>query len=491
MSDATKDPKKEAYRPKIHTGSVLDDVKVDSKTLDDIGVEILPVHAGGTIHAKRIPGKFRTFKWFAASFWILLFVGPYIRWDGSQAVLWDLGARQFHIFSITILPQDIWMLAMILLFFALLLAASTAIAGRVWCGYFCFHTVWVDVFTWLEEKFEGKPGKRIKLDAQPFSLQKFKIKLPKHIVWLVIAFMTGFSFVAYFTDAFELWARLIHFNLGYYEFVTIAVLTVLTYLTAGFMREQVCMGFCPYSRIQGAMADTETVMPTYDRDRGEPRGRPRRAKPGEETPALGDCIDCRMCVDVCPTGVDIRLGQQFGCITCGLCIDACDEIMEKVKKPKGLIRYAAINEFAGKDLPPIWRRPRVIVYSSIMAIAAAAMIWGITNMAPMDVTVLKERSPLYVQMTDGSIQNRYEVKVVNKGQEPIRAQIEVFGHDNMVYIPDRVAEVMPGTVGSIGLLVRIPRAEVGTDSLPIDILVTDLNNPDSHDRYRSVFHAPK
>lgn len=485
------DSKKEAYRPKIHTGSVLDDVKVESRTLEDIGVEILPLHTGGTVHAKRIPGKFRTFKWFAASFWIILFIGPYIQWNGQQAILWDLVNRQFHIFGLTILPQDIWMLAMILLFFALLLAASTAIAGRVWCGYFCFHTVWVDVFTWLEEKFEGKPGKRIKLDAEPMSFSKIKTKLPKHLVWLVIAFMTGFSFLAYFVNSFDLWARLVNFELGHYELVVIGVLTALTYLTAGFMREQVCMGFCPYSRIQGAMTDTETVMPTYDRDRGEPRGRPKRAKPGEEVPVLGDCIDCRMCVDVCPTGVDIRLGQQFGCITCGLCIDACDEIMDKVKKPRGLIRYAAINEFAGKALPPIWRRPRVIVYSSIMTFAAAALIWGLTTMSPIDVTVLKERAPLYVAMSDGTIQNKYTIKVVNKSEGVMRAEVTVSGHKDLIFIPDRVAEVEPGNVGSIGLFVRIPKKSLESDSMPITVTVTDLNNPTIVDSYKTVFHSPK
>jgi polyferredoxin len=198
-----------------------------------------------------------------------------------------------------------------------------------------------------------------------------------------------------------------------------------------------------------------------------------------------------MCVDVCPTGVDIRLGQQFGCITCGLCIDACDEIMKKVDKPTGLIRYAAINEFAGKELPPIWRRPRVIVYSSIMTIAAIALLWGLSTMAPMDVTVLKDRSPLYVQMSDGTIQNKYQVKIVNKGAELMRAQVEVTGHPDLVYIADRVADVVPGNVSTVSLLIRIPRNQLNGDAVPVDIVVTDLNNPTIKDTYRSVFHSPK
>lgn len=271
------------------SSSVLDSMGVDTanKNLQNIGIELLPIHTEGTVHAKRIGGMFRSIKWLTASFWIILFIGPYLRWDGQQAILWDLENRQFHIFSLTILPQDIWILAMILLFFALLLAASTAIAGRLWCGYFCFHTVWVDVFTWLEEKFEGQPNKRQKLDEAPMSIEKLKAKVPKHLVWLLIGFATSFSFVAYFTDAFDLWARLFTLEWGSVETTTILALGLATYFFAGFLREQTCIGFCPYARIQGAMIDTQTVVPTYDQDRGEPRGRMKRVKPGEEAPELG------------------------------------------------------------------------------------------------------------------------------------------------------------------------------------------------------------
>ncbi|WP_319558174.1 cytochrome c oxidase accessory protein CcoG [Thiomicrorhabdus sp.] len=483
--------KKELYRDNGQTGSVLHEFDSSNKNLENIGVEILPVHTSGTVHAKRIDGKFRTVKWIIAAFWLSLFLGPYLRWDGHQAILWDLANRQFHIFGLTILPQDIWILAMILLFFALLLAASTAVAGRLWCGYFCFHTVWTDVFTWIEEKLEGQPNKRIKLDEAPVSLEKLKIKIPKHLIWLAIGLLTSFSFVAYFTDAYDLWGRLFKLEWGGVETTIILTLGVATYFFAGWLREQTCIGFCPYARIQGAMIDTQTVVPTYDQERGEPRGRMKRVKPGEEAPQLGDCIDCNLCVAVCPTGVDIRLGQQFGCITCGLCIDACDSVMEKIKKPKGLVRYASLAEFAGKKLPPVWKRPRVIVYGGIMAFAAAAMIYGLATMSPIDVKALHERSPLFVQMSDGNIQNKWTVKIVNKGAEPMEAQISVVGPEGLTYQADKIVHIQPGNVGSTTLLVKIPRKQLTDTNVPVTIKVVDLNNPAIREDYQSVFIGPK
>jgi cytochrome c oxidase accessory protein FixG len=482
--------KKDLYRDNHQTGSVLDQMNTSNKNLESIGVEILPVHTGGTVHAKRMPGMFRTVKWVTASLWLALFLGPYLRWDGHQALLFDLGNRQFHIFGLTILPQDIWILAMILLFFSLLLAASTAVAGRLWCGYFCFHTVWTDVFTWIEEKLEGQPNKRIKLDESSMSLEKLKVKVPKHLIWGAIGFMTAFSFVAYFVDSIDLWVRLFAFEWSSTETSVILILGAATYFFAGILREQTCIGFCPYARIQGAMIDTQTVLPTYDVERGEPRGRMKRAKPGEEVEALGDCIDCNLCVAVCPTGVDIRRGQQFGCITCGLCIDACDSVMEKIKKPKGLIRYASLAEFGGLVLPPVWKRPRVLVYTAIMGLAAIAMVWGLLTMSPIDVKALHERSPLYVQMSDGNIQNKWTIKVVNKSNFPMQAEITVEGPEGMTFVADKVITVAPGNVGATTLLVKIPKKLLTESRVPLKINVVDLNNPSIKATYESDFLGP-
>lgn len=483
--------RKVTYDSNNQAKSLLDDMDTSNKNLQNIGVELLTVHTEGTVHAKRMPGKFRTIKWVVAAMWVSFFVGPYLQWDGRQAILFNLADRQFHFFGITVLPQDIWVLAMILLFFALLLAATTAVAGRLWCGYACFHTVWTDIFTWVEEKFEGLPNKRMKLDKEPVSFSKLRKKIPKWVIWAFIGFMTGFSFVAYFDPALNLWARLFTLEWTGTEATIILALGAATVFFAGFLREQVCIGFCPYARIQGAMIDTETVVPTYDVDRGEPRGRMKRAKPGEEQPDLGDCIDCNLCVAVCPTGVDIRKGQQFGCITCGLCIDACDSVMEKIKKPKGLIRYASLAEFAGKPFVPLYKRPRVIVYSGIMTFAAAAMIWGLATMSPLDVKVLHERAPLFVQMSDRTIQNKYYVKVVNKGNARLDASIDVKGPESLFYIGPKSIQVEPGNVGTATLLVRVPKKDLTEANTPIAIHVADQNNPEIKTTYDSMFIGPK
>jgi len=424
------------------------------------------VNAGGeTIHAKRLAGPWRRFKWLMASVWLIYFLGPYLRWNGQQAVLFDIPNRQYHLFSTTVLPQDFWMLSLLLLFFAILLAVVTALVGRAWCGFFCFQTVWTDVFTWIEERLEGSPVARRTLDKAPMTLGKLRIKAIKHGLWILIGFLTGFSFVAWFTDAFVLWRTFFVGEANGAAYATVALFTAGTYVLAGFLREQTCFWLCPYARIQGVMLDRTTIVPAYDEQRGEPRGRVRRA---EEAKAIGDCVDCNQCVAVCPTGIDIRQGQQEGCITCALCIDACNHVMDKVGRPRGLIRYTSLDELEGHSTKPLLLRARVWVYSGILALALGGILYGLTSLAPIELKVLHERAPLFVLQSDGSIQNAYTLKVLNKTPEPIAVTISVSGHDQMTLVgADTPVMADPGNVTPARLFVKIPRRDLAEVQQPI------------------------
>jgi len=452
------------------------------------------VNTGGeTIHAKRLPGKWRTVKWLTASVWLLLFFGPYLRWDGRQAVLWDIPARQFHIFSATILPQDFWMLSLVLLFFAILLAVVTALLGRVWCGYFCFQTVWTDVFTWIEEKLEGQPPARRKLDKAPLDARKAAIKVTKHLLWLLIGFLTGFSFVAWFTDAPSLWLRFFTGEAHPVVYMTVALFTVGTYGLAGWLREQACFWLCPYARIQAVMVDRTTELPTYDFHRGEPRGRIKKGR-AEGDRTTGDCIDCKQCVAVCPTGVDIRHGQQEGCITCALCIDACDQVMEKVGRPKGLIRYASLDELKGGKVKPMLKRGRVWVYSTILLLAVSGIVYGLSSLDAIELKVLHERAPLFVILKDGSIQNKYTLKVLNKTTEDIQVRVSVSGPLGLELIgAEQELTARNGFVSAEIVFVRIPRKELTEEQVPITFQVEGKRSSGEvlRSRRKTVFIGPR
>lgn len=422
-----------------------------------------------TIHAKRVTGVWRKLKWLTASTWLVFFLGPLLRWGDRQAVLFDIPERQFHIFGVTILPQDFWMLSLLLLFFAILLAMGTALVGRVYCGFFCFQTIWTDVYTWLEEWFEGNPQKRRKLDQAVWNWEKMRIKIPKHAVWLIIAFLTGMAFVSWFVDIFELWGRVVSLSLSGAALFFVLLFTVGTYVLAGFLREQACFWLCPYARIQSVMIDRTTVLPAYDFNRGEPRGRMSRGKPAE---GKGDCVDCKQCVAVCPTGVDIRAGQQEGCITCALCIDACDSVMEKIGLPRGLIRYASLDQLEGKETRPLFKRPRVWVYSGILSIALVGIAYGLSTLKSIELKVLHARAPLFVLQSDGSIQNKYVVKVLNKSSERVEASVSAHGLDGMVLVgAEPPIEAAPGHVSSRAIFVRVPRASLSGDSQKINFRV--------------------
>ena len=413
-----------------------------------------------TVHAKHMKGKFRLVKWIAMLVWMPFFIGPYVTWNGQQAILFDIEKRQYHLFDITIFPQDLWMLTMVLLFLAILLAAMTTVLGRVFCGYFCFQTVWTDIFTKVEAYFEGTPDKRRKLEKSPWDLTKIRIKVSKHLVWFAIALLSGITWMLYFGVS---WADYFDGSASNTTLSITMFISIGAYTFAGHMREQTCLWICPYARIQGAMVDKQTIMPTYDYYRGEPRGKLNK---GEYIEGQGDCIECSQCVAVCPTGVDIRKGQEYGCITCGLCIDACDSVMTKVGKPKGLIRYTSFDEMKfNKPLKALYKRPRVIVYSAILLTALSILTYGMFNIAPMELNILHGRTPLYVQLSDGSIRNKYELKVMNKTDQPML--IDVSFKSAIKYLKSQKEHsniVIPsGNVKSIYIYLKAFERDIGED----------------------------
>lgn len=425
------------------------------------------------IHAKRMGGTFRNLKWLANLTWILFFIGPYFRLGDRQAVLFDIPNRQFHIFNITLLPQDLWMLSFVLLFFAILLAVVTALAGRVWCGYFCFQTVWTDVFTWIEDKLEGVQAKRRELEKSPWNMAKIIVRAKKYSLWILISFLTGVSFVAWFTDAYDLWVDLFALNVSSTVYTTLGLFVVGTFLLAGILREQICFWLCPYARIQAVMVDDTSIVPSYDVSRGEKRGRLVKGKAASED--QGDCVDCNQCVAVCPTGVDIRGGQQEGCIMCGLCIDACDAVMDKINKPKGLIKYASWDGIMGKKELPILKRPRVWVYTAILLIAAMIVITGLSSMETLELKVLHARQPLFVVQSDGTIQNRYTLKVLNKQHKDMKVTISVDdkAFKGLIMIgAEKEIVATRSTVTAVTIFVKVPRKNLIQKSQDITFTIT-------------------
>ena len=444
-----------------------------------------------TIHAKRMPGFFRTVKNYTQSFWLLFFLVPYLRWNGKQAILFDIDHRQFHFFNLTVLPQDFWMLSLVLLVLAMTLFAVTSVASRVWCGYFCFQTAWTDWFTWIEDKIEGAPPARRRLDSAPWNLEKIWKKAAKHFIWMVIALFTGISFSIWFVDAYEYWNKLVHFQLPMVGRVVLVLYFLGTYILAGLLREQTCFWLCPYARIQGVMSDSQTILPAYDVKRGEPRGKLRRG--GEIVAPQGDCIDCFQCVQVCPTGVDIREGQQLGCITCGLCIDACDAIMDKVDKPRGLIRYASLNELEGKPAKKLYQHPRTMVYLGIILIALGGIVYGLTHLGSLTLKVLPERQPLFVRLSDGSIQNKYNFKVLNKTDKDVYVTVTAEGgvKDQVIIGAEKPMLTHPGRGTAFTVFVKAPGKNVMQEVTPLEFRIQSVDDPAVAAEYATKFNGPK
>jgi len=409
------------------------------------------------IHPRSIHGVFRRFKsvvlWSAMAVFYLL---PWLRWErggdaAQQAVLFDIPGRKFYIFELIVYPQDIFWLAGVLIVFAWLLFMVTGVAGRVFCGYFCFQTLWTDLFMHIEHWIQGERPARMRLDKQPWNREKLLKRGGTYLAWLLVAFWTGVTFTVYWVDAPSYVVALFTGAAGSSAFLTTLLLTATTFVMAGFMREQVCIYMCPYARFQSVMYDRETLVVSYDPARGEAAGGRHKATQGFKTreerqaKGVGDCIDCGLCVQVCPTGIDIRDGLQIACINCGLCADACDTIMDKQGWPRGLVRLASEHELeTGEKMPLL--RPKVIGYGVGVLAAAAVVAYGIATQSPMDVSVLPVRQPAYVQLSDGRIQNSYDIKITNKRSDPFVLDLAVEG----------LSEVELEVSGSFGTLEVAP-----------------------------------
>ena len=400
-----------------------------------------------TIQARAVHGVFANWRIALVLFTQLLYYGlPWIQWDGRQSVLFDLAARKFYIFDLVFWPQDFIYLTGILILSALALFLFTAIAGRLWCGYACPQTVYTEIFMWVEEWLEGNHLARKKLDKSPWNTEKLRKRGAKHLVWFAIALWTGFTFVGYFTPIRTLAAEVLQLNLGPWETFWILFYSVATWGNAGFMREQVCKYMCPYARFQSVMFDSDTLTVTYDSSRGEPRGA-RGKKIDYRAQGLGDCVDCGVCVQVCPTGIDIRNGLQYECIGCAACIDGCDQIMDKMGYPRGLIRYTTENVVKGKYPDSgILRhvlRPRTIIYTVLMAVIGGAFVWSLATRVPLRVDVVRDRVALSKETDDGMIENVYRLQLINKDARPHRYTIGARGIEGLKIVtaaPEVAAE---------------------------------------------------
>ncbi|MHB1353930.1 MAG: cytochrome c oxidase accessory protein CcoG [Thiobacillus sp.] len=355
---------------------------------------------------------------------------PWLRWDDRQAVLFDLAARKFYIFGLVFWPQDFVYLTAILILSALALFLFTAVAGRLWCGYACPQTVYSEIFMWIENWLEGDHVARRKLDKSPWNATKLRKRGLKHLVWIAIALWTGFTFVGYFTPIRTLASEVVTAALSPWETFWILFYGFATWGNAGFMREQVCKYMCPYARFQSVMFDSDTLTVTYDDSIGEPRG-PRSKKTDYKAAGLGTCVDCGVCVQVCPTGIDIRNGLQYECIGCAACIDGCDQIMDKMGYPRGLIRYTTENVVKGKYPDSgILRhvlRPRTVIYSMLLLAIAGAFVFGLATRVPLRVDVVRDRVALSKETDEGLIENVYRLQIINKDAAPHRYTIGATG----------------------------------------------------------------
>ncbi len=431
-------------------------------------------HKDGKLYVRAIKGFFQRSR--TISLWALLigyFATPWINLGGHQAVWFDLPTRQFHIWGITFWPQDFALLSCLMIIAAFGLFTITTLAGRVWCGYTCPQTAWTLIFMWVEEKIEGSRNQRIKLDKAPLTANKFTKKALKHSLWLIISLATGIAFVGYFYPIRDLVPDLITLSIeSSWAIFWLGFFTLATYGNAGWLREQVCTHMCPYARFQAVMFDQDTLIVSYDESRGERgSGRGTRKKgldPVQEN--IGDCIDCNLCVQVCPVGIDIRDGLQYQCISCALCVDACDEIMDKMDYDKGLIRYTNEHALKGNEVHIL--RPKLIGYALALIFMVSVFAYAVYSRTPLELEVMRDRGALYTNTSDGRVQNSYAVKVLNMSQHAHDFNVQLQGLDKSELVGKTALKLKSGEVGTLPMSIKISSWELKQSRTDVTFIVT-------------------
>ena len=445
------------------------------------------------IYPRSISGRFMSWRW--AMVWLtqLIFYGlPWLDWGQRQMVLFDLGARRFYLFGYVLYPQDFIYLTALLIVSALSLFLFTAVAGRLWCGFTCPQTVYTEIFMWIEHKVEGDRSARIRLDQGGWTLEKIWRKTLKQFLWITLALWTGFTFVGYFVPIRELGGELLALQ-GGWQIFWVLFYGFATYGNAGYMREQVCKYMCPYARFQSAMFDKDTLVVSYDAKRGENRG-PRKKDVDYKAQGLGDCIDCKLCVHVCPVGIDIRDGLQYECIGCGLCVDACNNVMDNMHYPRGLIRLTTQNAVSqGWTGAQIWRRiarPRVLIYTMILVGLTSAMVFSMAVREPLKVDVIRDRASLARIVAGGKLENVYRLQVMNATEQAQTYSVAVKGLEGIAMAEGTTVDVDSAQTRGVAVRVQIPYGTAEPGSHPIEFEITAQSGK-GHVLEKSVFLVPR
>ena len=445
------------------------------------------------IYPRSISGVFARWRWAMVFLTQLVFYGlPWLEWGQRQMVLFDLGARRFYIFGLVLYPQDFIYLTGLLIISALSLFLFTAVAGRLWCGFSCPQTVYTEMFMWIEHKVEGDRSARMRLDNGPWTFEKIWKKTVKQAIWIAVAFWTGFTFVGYFVPIRELGEELLALQGGWQIFWVIFY-GLATYGNAGFLREQVCKYMCPYARFQSAMFDRDTLIVSYDPERGEPRG-PRNKTVDHKAAGLGDCIDCTLCVQVCPTGIDIRNGLQYECIGCGLCVDACNTVMDKMKYPRGLIRFSTQNgvknHWTQSQMLKRVLRPRVLFYSAVLVVLCIGMLASLVVRTPLKVDIVRDRAALSRIVAGGKLENIYRLQIMNATEGAQRYTISAHGMEGLEVASETVIDIGPAESRWVVVRLQIPygSASPGSHTVYFDI---QAQGDKAQVAEKSVFLVPR